>query len=370
MFDILGDSDGESSESICSVEEDKEIETKIECRPIGLFNEKYNCFMNSVVQAMMACCQFRQFLLEYPNVSKEKQPNMFCISSFLRDMHRFAGSPIDPFEFVVSKNKVKSRKNADFYPNYIRDLLSYFHEYNENNGRMGFDQQQDAQEFLQFLLDRLHEETLSKPSKSQETKEIWENVPKSKKKHIIQSDMKISDSPINDIFGGRFKVEIRKKGEKNSIIFEPFLSISLPLQSSHSHPFLNIQQAMTEFLSSQRLFGVCNSMNKRISAHKAISIEYLGSVVILHLKRFTYWNTLSKLDYFVEYTEQIVFPGIDQEYSLKAAIVHLGESPQMGHYFALCKYQTKWFKIDDQKIERIENPLNENVYVLFYESAA
>ena len=58
----------------------------------------------------------------------------------------------------------------------------------------------------------------------------------------------------------------------------------------------------------------------------------------------------------------------DFQYDLYGVIVHEGESPHSGHYYAYVKHKTEWLHLDDKNVRTAtsEEVLNQQAYVLFY----
>ena len=65
-------------------------------------------------------------------------------------------------------------------------------------------------------------------------------------------------------------------------------------------------------------------------------------------------------------------PASQKSYSLKAVIVHLGQSWTRGHYVSyILEADSKWRRYDDLNVEQVESPANvechRNAYVYFYQ---
>lgn len=178
--------------------------------------------------------------------------------------------------------------------------------------------QQDAEEFLGFLLDGLHEECvhIMRANASNGTSAMatpnngpaspisdvaslvgsatgkengWLEVgPKQKSAVTRSSGTIVTGSPLTKIFGGNLRSELRVPGLKNSVTLEPYQPLQLDIGAAEVH---NIVDALKGLTRSETLYGDFKSpKGPAVAAHKQVFIESLPPVLILHLKRFQYDN--------------------------------------------------------------------------------
>lgn len=141
-----------------------------------------------------------------------------------------------------------------FLPQQVYDALRH----NRRFETLQQGQQEDAQEFLGFFLDSLHEELLAaiqkssdqfdKQSAQQEEAKLaasasaaagagddddddWEEVGQ-KGRTATTRKAEVKDSPITKIFSGMLRSLLRAPGQKDSALSEPFLSLQLDIQVS------------------------------------------------------------------------------------------------------------------------------------------
>jgi ubiquitin carboxyl-terminal hydrolase 10 len=258
-------------------------------------------------------------------------------------------------------------------------------------------QQQDAEEFLNKLLEELHEEsvlivrksatsdtvsTSSTPSntpsspvlgpKENDVSGGWLEVGKKQKAAITRSVGNIEiESPITKIFGGKLRSELRIQGEKNSVTFEPYQPLQLDIGSPQVHNIVDALQGLTR---SETVHGEFNSSRGHTSAVKQVFIETLPPVLILHLKRFQYDKTggtqkiWKKVGYPLELSlPKEVFPphkragltvhGGLPKYRLIGVVYHHGKNASGGHYTVDVRRQDgrEWIRIDDTMIKRVRS---------------
>lgn len=250
--------------------------------------------------------------------------------------------------------------------------------------------QQDAEEFLGFLLEGLHDDCAQVlqglPAQVYETSDVgspvsersttadngWLEVGPKQKASITRSSGHVNlDSPITKIFGGNLRSEFRVPGLKPSVTLEPYQ----PLQLDISAPEVNnITDALKGLTKSETIQGDFKSpRGPGTAATKQVFIETLPPVLILHLKRFHYDNTggaqkiWKKIGYPLELSlpKEIFAPnkrsalaisGIPK-YRLLSVVYHHGKNANGGHYTVDVRRQDgrEWVRLDDTVIRRVRS---------------
>ncbi|XP_060079389.1 ubiquitin carboxyl-terminal hydrolase 19-like [Ylistrum balloti] len=191
----------------------KELEQVVSPGNTGLDNLGNTCFMNSVLQSLSNTREFRDF---------------FCSGNFQKDIN--TDNPLGSggklaVQFAHLLKVLWSAKHYSYAPSKLKSLVAM-----KASQFTGF-AQHDAQEFMAFLLDGLHEdlnrvkkkpytETVDSEGKSDETvaREAWDVYKKR------------NDSFIVDLFQGQYKSKlVCPVCGKVSITFDPFLYLSVPL---------------------------------------------------------------------------------------------------------------------------------------------
>lgn len=150
---------------------------------------------------------------------------------------------VNEYKVIQRPDMVIPREWSDpFLPEQVYEALRH----NKRFETLQQGQQEDAQEFLGFFLDTLHEELLAAIEKSdraiqnkveQTTHTLagghddddWEEVgQKGRTATTRKADMK--ESPITKIFAGLLRSMLRAPGQKDSALSEPFLSLQLDIQ--------------------------------------------------------------------------------------------------------------------------------------------
>lgn len=254
--------------------------------------------------------------------------------------------------------------------------------------------QQDAQEFLGFLLEELHEECSramrSGPGSSSgrstplgsalsvsdqaENETGWMEVGHKQKPAVTRSSgSSLMDSPVSSIFGGKLRSELKITGNKLSVTLEPYSPLQLDIGSPEVSNIIDALRGLTRAEAMQGEF--LSSKGQQARATKQVFIETLPPVLILHLKRFHYDNTTKRAEKIwkqVGYPLELeipkeVFPtsarnrysahGGLPKYRLTGVIYHHGKYASGGHYTVDIRRQdgNEWIRLDDTVIRRIRS---------------
>lgn len=248
--------------------------------------------------------------------------------------------------------------------------------------------QQDAEEFLGFLLQSLDDECThvvggSTMDDAQSTgcddgdgegqadpSGDWLEVGRKQKAAITRSSGTTGSTPITKIFGGLLRSEFRVPGLKDSITTEPYQPLQLDIGSSDVR---NVVDALRGLTRPERLHGDFNSpRGKDVAATKQVFIETLPPVLILHLKRFQFdaqghgtikiWK---KIDYPLELEiprealsrqkRQNISETSMPKYKLISVVYHHGKNASGGHYTVDVRRQDgqEWLHMDDTVLRRV-----------------
>lgn len=198
---------------------------------------------------------------------------------------------------------------------------------------------------------------------------------------------------IHDIFEGTLTNETKcLTCETVTSKDESFLdlSVDIDLNSSISACLRNFSS--TELLNKQDKFNcdVCCTLQE---AKKRLRVKRLPNVLLLHLKRFKYFEAAQR---YRKLSHRVMFPfqlrltntsdeaeNADRLYDLSAVVIHIGSGPNHGHYICFVKTHGHWMMFDDEAVEVIPesqiatvfgstqetNALTETGYILFYQAA-
>ncbi|XP_043932855.1 ubiquitin carboxyl-terminal hydrolase 49 [Protopterus annectens] len=261
----------------------------------------------------------------------------------------------------------------------------------------GYDQQ-DAQEFLCELLDKVQQELESEGTK----RRILIPFPQRK---LTKQVLKV----VNTIFHGQLLSQVTcVTCNYKSNTVEPFWDLSLEFPERYHcfeksttvghHTDCKLTEMLAKFTETEALEGRiyacdrCNSKRRKSSskplilseAQKQLMIYRLPQVLRLHLKRFRWSgrNHREKIGVHVIFDQVLnmepyccrdTHSFIDKEgfiYDLSAVVMHHGKGFGSGHYTAYC-YNTEggfWVHCNDSKLNvcSVEEVCKTQAYILFY----
>ncbi|KAF4078174.1 hypothetical protein AMELA_G00196310 [Ameiurus melas] len=345
---------------------DKEGEIKLGSGQVGLHNAGNTCFLNAIVQ----CLSHTQGLRDYC-LTKTYLQDM-CSSQEPELMNEFT----KVLEGLWCTDEGKRTVSPEWFYHVFKEAMPYFSGYS----------QQDAQEFLRFLLDCLHTEINRRPSHhpaiftspepsytrfsiSEEAAAMW-------KRHVDKDD-----SIFVDLFSGQLRSSLHcSVCSHYSNTFDVFcdLSLSIP-KTSDSRAGITLRECLDLFSHEEKLSKenspMCEKCNRRTETTKSLTIQRFPKILVIHLKRFTASRYSIRKS-----TVPVSFPLTDLDlgpfgpsdcgpvlYDLYAICNHTG-TVNMGHYTAVCKEERGWCCYNDSCVTQIsEDQLQSSqAYLLFY----
>ncbi|XP_036373818.1 ubiquitin carboxyl-terminal hydrolase 44-like [Megalops cyprinoides] len=258
--------------------------------------------------------------------------------------------------------------------------------------------QQDAQEFLCELLDKVQRELESTGTLAPAS------APPAQRRLIRQVL-----SVVNTIFHGQLLSQVTCLAcDNRSNTVEPFWDLSLEFPERYhcnsketaAHFPCQLTEMLAKFTETEALEGSiyacekCNSKRRRFSskpvilteAQKQLMVHKLPQVLRLHLKRFRWSgrNNREKIGVHVSFDQvlnmepyccrdasPVTLPrGERFLYELSAVVMHHGKGFGSGHYTAYC-YNTEggfWVHCNDSKLNvcTVEEVCKAQAYILFY----
>lgn len=121
--------------------------------------------------------------------------------------------------------------------------------------------------------------------------------------------MKILESPISKIFGGKIRSILKSTGAKDSVTSEPFQSLPLDITPEHVR---SVEEALENMTMPEIMHDYVSTKGVSIDATKQVFLEKLPPVLVLHVKRFVYDNIggVQKLQKHIRYDLELdIKPG-------------------------------------------------------------
>ncbi|XP_068171232.1 ubiquitin carboxyl-terminal hydrolase 10 isoform X2 [Antennarius striatus] len=375
------------------IENVKLIHKPVSLQPRGLINKGNWCYINATLQALIACPPMYHLMKSIPLYNETQRPctSTPMMDNFIRLVNEFSNMPVPTKskQPVGEKTMKDIRTGVPFEPTYIYRLLTLIKSSLSEKGR-----QEDAEEYLGFTLNGLHEEMLSlkklispqeekapmpngpesqtgveedvADKEEESSEDEWEQVgPRNKTSITRQADF--VRTPITDIFGGHIRSVVYQQNSKESATLQPFFTLQLDIQSEKIH---TVQEALETLVARESVQGYTSKSKQEIEISRRVTLEELPPVLVLHLKRFVFEKTggcqkLTKtIDYPVdlEISKELLSSGVrskvvkgQRTYRLFAVVYHHGNSATGGHYTTDVFHigLNGWLRIDDQTVKII-----------------
>ncbi|XBW36158.1 hypothetical protein QEN19_001738 [Hanseniaspora menglaensis] len=370
----------------------------------GLVNLGNSCYLNTVVQCLMNFNNLTDVIL-YENSAFKKQINYSSKFGSRGDVvNRYM--ELTELIYKQTKKNLLKKNNKAISPMNFKIACGLKNESFNNFS------QQDCQEFLQFLLDILHEDLnnydpdlKSYPPLTDSESDEREKMPMRLAAAIEwEKFYNFNYSVIAKNFMGQYasKLSCLLCG-KTSTTFQTFSILSLPIPAAiNKHEHLSIYNCLSSFLRLESLSSAdywnCPQCKKRQPSTKKIIITKFPKNLIIHFKRFdnylnknntliTYPNKLNLNSYYYDNDKKHYqvdlwpngLPNRDRqmmlqsengfEYELRSVAKHQGTLTG-GHYTSIVKKEVEsWKLFDDEKIKKINGEssyINKDAYLLFY----
>ncbi|CCG82871.1 putative Ubiquitin C-terminal hydrolase [Taphrina deformans PYCC 5710] len=340
----------------------------------GLKNLGNSCFMNAVLQCLSACFPLARY---------------FTSGQWRTDVNTdnplgYHGNVAKEFARVL--RELSSDDNSVIAPVELRNELG------KTRPEFASNEQQDAQELLNFLLDAIHEDLNSHATRPRlreltEQEEFYREtladsfVSDTEWKRHSHRNMSI----IVKLFQGQLQSRLQcLTCGQTSTTYNAFSTLSLPIPAKQG--VVTLKDCVNEFVKTEDMKGddawFCPKCQAQREASKKLSISKLPDVLIIHFKRFQ-----SKGPWRDKLNTNIVFPlsGLDMTdyigqslqasatvksmYDVFGIVYHRG-SMEGGHYTAMINPDTQrsndWTLFDDSRVAPNNEIDNRASYLLFY----
>lgn len=363
----------------------------------GLVNKGNTCYLNATLQALLALPPFTRLLRTL--AGSASSPALTELPPITAALVGYAlqHSMAETINALTSAPG-SGRVGPPLTPGPILALLTNFVSSTSSaasgaivgsgrsTGNVVLGRQQDAQEFLCWLLDSLHEELRQAASITSTSSawsavgsgDDWNEVGKNNKASIMRAG-EFSVSPVTSaIFAGTLRSALKQAGAKPSVSVQPFYVLPVDILADdwgRTHP--SIESALSAWASSNSI------TDTGASASQTLALEKLPEVLVLHLKRFAFdpmTGAMAKIDAPVSYPPKMELPEFllslglrgstaRRKYTLVALVEHHGETLSNGHYTADTRNgDGSWAHCNDTSITAVSGQEvgTRKAYLLFY----
>ncbi|CAH4032883.1 proline-rich extensin-like protein EPR1 isoform X1 [Pieris brassicae] len=341
--------------------------------PRGLTNRSNYCYVNAILQALIACPPFYNMLKALPYQTRRGKSSTPVIDSMVELCYEFS-----PLAGPNRRTRGDSSNNTVSVPAGppldgsagLRVLRALRPFPGSQEGR-----QEDAEEFLGCLLNSLNDEMLEliKLVEPDEPKEIKPNgvvteeqppeedddddewkVMGPRNRGAVERRWSARRTPLADIFRGRTRLRLHRAPHHDvTDAVQPFFTLQLDIERSST-----VKDALELLAGKDTLEGVSD-------AWQQLSLEQLPVVLLLHLKCFQ----LDAEGHTAKIVKNIDFPidlKIDPKimsckhttkqrlYKLFAVVYHEGVEAVKGHYLTDTYHgQAGWIRYDDSTVTQV-----------------
>ncbi|KAB1224926.1 Ubiquitin carboxyl-terminal hydrolase 24 [Morella rubra] len=285
------------------------------------------------------------------NIPKVGYPTLTAFAEFIADFSMPNGSSL-------KKDMAILETGRPFRPVMFEGVLKNFTP-DIPSSISGRPRQEDAQEFLSFIMDRMHDELLKLGGQSSSISgnksslvssaedDEWETVGR-KNKSAVTRTQSFVQSELSDIFGGQLRSLVKARGNKASATVQPFLLLHLDI---YPEAVRTIEDALHLFSVPESLEGYRTSKTGKPGSTKLHKPVHFPLELVLGRELLVSSSNESR------------------RYELVATVTHHGREPSKGHYTADARYPSRqWLRFDDASVSAIgaSKVLHDQAYVLFY----
>ncbi|XP_015595201.1 ubiquitin carboxyl-terminal hydrolase 36 isoform X2 [Cephus cinctus] len=306
----------------------------------GMYNVGNTCYLNSILQALFHVPALINWLLSDTHHNSKCEQNdgggecLTCaMAKTLQFSHEKSGGAIKPF-YIYNKLKLICRTMVP-------------------------GQQEDAHEFLRYLLEGMERAYLTRH------------------RAVKLDSYSKETTPINQIFGGYIRTEVKCLQCRHvSTTFQHFQDLLVDIRKASS-----LDEALTSYFSKEQLDNndyKCEACKRRVPATKQFSLERPPKVLCVQLKRFSVLG--GKISRHIGFKQTVdMGPYLWKEpgdspttlnYKLTSMVTHMGPSVNCGHYTAVAQVSTgQYYSFDDSCVRPISlsNVLSTNAYIMIFE---
>ena len=288
------------------------------------------CYMNTALQCLMRLPPLNALLDRWPNPGETpvqklvKEYNELRVMALTND-----GCTIKPGKFNHAMQTYALTKNRPEFASH---------------------EQQDSVEYMQFLLNCIHE-AMAQPIAITEDPE---DCPIGKKcREMMRVHFSKEYSEIVELFYGMHVSTIHESHTP-----EVFLTLDLPIPAGAT----TLVQCVEAYTAKDTITWLNEETRKEEPATKQLSFWRMPTLLIVCLKRFDHQGRKNAAA--IEIPRDLTI--CDVEYELRATVLHNGGT-HSGHYAACAQVKGHWVVLDDETVYPLEAGTYKQVYCAVYE---
>lgn len=316
----------------------------------GLINLGNTCYMNSIFQILLHHDNLVNYFLSGKTEKEinDERKESIVVKEFNRLVKGYWS--FDKYHQIKPLSIIKI----------LWHMNSMFHPYRQN----------DAQEFLTYLLDTLHtglEHPVRIKLKQKNNKKLTPIISQAVEHWTNFFGEKYSD--LISLYFFQMRTTMECKNNHQSISFNPSSILSINITGN------TLDKCLQNHFNKESVDYKCETCKSLCT--KQETLQYMSEYIFIQLKRFQYTphGTIKIFDQ-VTYPQTLILDkfvdsSVDKkhrQYELDGIVLHYGIA-NGGHYHNYQYYNNEWYKFDDENVMKIStNELlnNKDVYLLVY----
>lgn len=338
----------------------------------GLNNPRNWCYANSTLQALLASPGFGRELADSEWKNRYKVP-------------RKRDEKIEPPQLMIHmiSNLFHWMNTGTFQTMKAQTLMEYSRQLcksSDEDSQFGGSAQQDAQEFMSFVMELLHDETNPRRDRLGNVTQ-----PRTKGRPLVEAALEYWDKhaelnrSIIDHYWRGVELSTVQCMECNTRThtFSPFGFVPVPVSRGHD---MALSEALYHYTAGNKLDDFsCDYCKGPRNAMQSMSFARMPLLLCINFRRFRWdgtnvcksntaiswdFNDIDLSPYFVDPSEQGADGDGDRaftgpfRYECYAVIVHSGHQLNMGHYFAYVRDWSSrdpyaWYRCDDSRVTKV-----------------
>ena len=321
----------------------------------GLANVSATCYINTIVSCLGNCKEFLEFVINKIDPS--------------------SNSLINELRLIYYDQWVEGHS---LIPNRFLGCLV------KNITELNIHSQNDINEFLSILIDKLNKCICEKVSITKETlieSNNYDNTPYDAQR--LKMDINWYESNKNEysnmlklFYGQTISQIICGNCDHIHHNYELYMNIMVPITSQTQNLTDCIKEYFNEeLLNKNESVWKCTKCDLHHESKKVLKIWNTPKILIISLKRFTYdekgnsYKNNKNIDIpsTIDLSKHKLSKG-GMIYNLRSVAMHIGDIDS-GHYYSICKHKNgKHYIIDDLSVREVKDvDFSKNGYVFFYE---
>ncbi|KAM3563413.1 hypothetical protein ARSEF4850_002341 [Beauveria asiatica] len=343
----------------------------------GLNNPHNWCYANSTLQSLLASPDFGKELSDSTWSTEYRAPK--------KDTEKIEHAQLmirivsNLFHWMSTGNLEVMKAQT------LMDYSQHICKKSRSNAQFGGTQQQDAQEFMSFLMENLHDETNSRRNRKGNAMQ-----PNTKSQPLLYAavqywynHLQYNESIVDKYWRGLELSTVKCLDcHTKTYTFSPFEWIPAPVALGSTRQTL--EQSLHQHIANNTLDDFsCDKCRRNTRAMQSISFARLPPLLCVCFRRFNYnqatgdikkstapvtwdFNDFDFSPYFFENGNGRTAPGTGDQhayegpfrYECYAVIVHAGSRTDNGHYFAYVRDQSThdpyaWLCCNDSRVTRV-----------------